>query len=140
MQAIAKGYHQMREVKVRRLEALETIKSNRARHLEQYQEAARDYNDLLLKEARKVRLHYQRIIDKLMKGDDLNTAIEYTNRNVNISPPSCHVGAYDQAIKMLEMCVDDVISLRSDEFACYIMDDWDWKDSFQRTVSAYKTH
>lgn len=55
----------------------------------------------------------------------------------DLQVPQNHAKDYDQVIAMLEMCVDDELSIRSDEFACYVMDDWDWKEDFLHTNKRY---
>ena len=40
-------------------------------------------------------------------------------------------------ILMLEMSVDEELTVRSDEFACYVMDDWLWKDDWQVSNAGY---
>jgi hypothetical protein len=38
---------------------------------------------------------------------------------------------------MLEMSVDDIIVLTSQEFDCYVMDNWTWKQNVTVRNSSY---
>lgn len=38
---------------------------------------------------------------------------------------------------MLEMSVDEVITIRSDEFVMYVMDSWGWKQDFENVTKSY---
>ena len=40
---------------------------------------------------------------------------------------------------MLELSVDDVITLSETEFDQLVMDEWNWKQSFVATSSFYKS-
>jgi len=44
---------------------------------------------------------------------------------------------YDQAIRMLEMSVEDEVELTAGEFSQFVMDRWHWKQQFSATNSAY---
>jgi hypothetical protein len=44
---------------------------------------------------------------------------------------------YDRVIRMLEMTVDEIITIGAVEFQQYVMDDWTWKEQFTASNSAY---
>ena len=57
-----------------------------------------------------------------------------------LDAPINQIKEYDRAIKMLEMSVDNDITLSEQEFAEYVLDDWHWKNQFTLTNSAYLAH
>ena len=38
---------------------------------------------------------------------------------------------------MIEMSVDENIEISEHDFACYILDDWGWKQNFMQTNAFY---
>jgi len=125
----------MRETKVKVAELLDKIKANREKHIVEYEEAAGGY-----RESAKIEL--QKGIERLKKriaklgGKDL---LRLGCVSFSLAVPENHEKDYDQVITMLEMCVDTEVVIKSDEFACYVMDDWDWKDDFVNTSNIYKS-
>ena len=116
----------MRDVKVKRAELLEKVKTNREKHVSEYREAVVGYKKAAKAEVTRAmqRLHHS--IEELEVGDCV------------LQVPENHAKDYDQVIEMLKMCVDDEITVRADEFACYVMDDWGWKEEFLEVTGAYK--
>jgi len=53
--------------------------------------------------------------------------------------PEDHTKDYDRVLQMLEMSVDDEIDLLSNEFECYVQDDWGWKERWSTSNSKYMT-
>jgi hypothetical protein len=54
-----------------------------------------------------------------------------------LNVPQSHEKAYDQIIRMMEMSVDDEITLTCSQFACFVMDDWDWKEQWSASNATY---
>ena len=52
-------------------------------------------------------------------------------------PPPEYLSAYDTAIQMLEWTSDPVITLTATEFRQFVMDEWDWLDTFLSSNSSY---
>jgi hypothetical protein len=46
--------------------------------------------------------------------------------------------SYNQIIKMMEMSVDSEIVLTAGQFACFVMDDWDWKSAWKTSMASYR--
>ena len=134
MNAIRNGFVQMREVSVKREELLSKMRENRATHIKEYNEAVEGFWKTVLQSAQDGVVNLQAWVKKLEAGE------QYVPHGVSFShlvKPQSHEKDYDQAIAMYEMCVDDVVSVRSDEFACYVLDEWDWTQSFKSTNSMY---
>jgi hypothetical protein len=58
-------------------------------------------------------------------------------RSVTLTEPSNQVKDYDRVITMLEMSVDDTITLDAQAFDRYVMDNWDWSRFALATTTAY---
>src|SRR6185295_867061 len=54
-----------------------------------------------------------------------------------LNVPQSHEKAYDQIIRMMEMSVDEEITLTCSQFACFVMDDWDWKEQWSASNATY---
>lgn len=113
------------EVTVKKPELLEALKANREKHIAEYREALQGYRD-------KVRARLVVLLDEVVTADeDWLPTIAYPR-------PTSHVDDYDRVIRMLTMSVEDQISIREDQFACYVLDDWHWKGDHRAVSSAYK--
>lgn len=123
----------MREIKVDRKELLEKVRANREKHRTEYLEAVADYRRVAFEEVEKAIGRLKRTIDELESGQTirLNTIV------FNLQVPEDHTKDYDQVITMLEMSVEDVLLIKSDEFSKYVMDNWDWKFDFENTKMSY---
>lgn len=133
MRAIQKGFTRMREIKVRRNELLETVKQNRITHIEDYKNSVEGYKEAAIKEIDNAVKKLKKQINDLKEGE----MIKLASIMFSLPVPENHEKDYNQVIKMLEMSVDDELSIKSDEFACYVMDDWDWKDAWTNVASNY---
>lgn len=125
----------MREVKVRRDELLVKIRENRIKHVAEYDEAVAGYKEAAAEAIDSATAKLKRQVEELRAGE----VIALTAVMFNLRVPQNHSKDYDQVIAMLEMSVDDELSIRSDEFACYVMDDWDWKGDFLDVSNSYKS-
>jgi hypothetical protein len=130
----------MRTTTVKRLELLEIIQKNREQHIADYNDACAGYREtaleLLSERADKIAVAFNKLGERIKAGETipLNLGI---GTGFDLKVPETHVKDYDQVIRMLELEVDETVKLQTDEFACFVMDDWDWKDSFSATVGAY---
>jgi hypothetical protein len=51
--------------------------------------------------------------------------------------PKSHGREYDAAIEMLELSVDDTVTVHAHEFRQLVRDEWDWKDDWVVTNAQY---
>ena len=124
---------QDRTVKVRRDELLKVLRENLTRHIDDFDEACKGYRaaaQIRIGEIHKV-LHCH--MDSLSSGK----TICVTEIGFTLDMPQSHAKAYDQIIRMMEMCVDNVVELTSSQFGCFVMDDWDWKQSWETSNKRY---
>ena len=124
----------MREVKVKRDDLLEALKKNRDSHMVEYVEACQGYRKKALAKIDSVFADLRGTVEQLKEGE----TIALISLSFGLDVPRSHERDYDQVIRMMEMSVDDVVTLKSDEFSCFVMDDWDWKQSFLANTSQYK--
>lgn len=123
----------MREVKCKVSELLEKVKTNRGTHISEYAEAVEGYKDQAKAAIEKAMTRLKARIDELEGGEVLVLG----HVTFDLVVPENHAKDYDQVILMLEMSVDEVLTIRSDEFACYVMDDWSWKEDWSNTTRMY---
>ena len=114
----------MYNVKVKKSELLEKIKSNHLNHKLAYEEAFEGY-----KKTMQNILEIQ--LDLVKKGAVIRVEV------FAIPIPQDHSVDYERAIMMLEMSVDDKLEVSEEDFRMYVMDDWGWKRAFSDTYSIY---
>jgi hypothetical protein len=134
MRAVKQGRCKMRSVKVRKDELLQLVQKNREKHIAEYQDAVKDYKTLAIQKVQDSMEQLQRRIGELKEGE----VIHLGHIVFNLKVPENHSKDYDQVIKMLQMSVDAVLEMQSDEFAMYAMDDWEWKNEFYATATSNK--
>lgn len=123
----------MREVEVRKVDLLTVLKKNREQHVKDYLEACAGYKEAALAKIEDVSSELKARIGRLKDGQ----VIALVALQFNLEVPKSFEKAYDQAIVMLEMSVDDTVTLEESEFAQYVMDDWEWKEQFTMSNRRY---
>lgn len=113
----------MQEVKLKREELLDKVQRNRDNHVEEVREA----QEGMLED---IAAYHAEEIARIKAGKSFDTRI-------NFPEPEDHTDDYDQVIAMLEMSVDEEITLSNHEFGQYVMDNWQWKDAHLRTQVMY---
>lgn len=115
----------MKPVTVDKEQLLDTLRENRERHINSFEEVLEAYRNRaveLLEE------HISRI---------RNGAVERVV--VSLPPPQNYEEEYDRAIAMLEWSQDEKIELNAQDFDRYVRDEWDWKGDFNQTAATYMT-
>ena len=113
----------MKNVKIEKEKLLVSLRTNRETHRAIFLEAQAGYREVVIER-----------LDALLA--DAREGRRITS-SFSIEEPMDQTRDYDRAIKMLEMSFDDVIELSEQDFRCYVMDDWSWKDDFLFSNSAY---
>lgn len=101
------------------------LEKNKKIHIAEYYSAMEGYHEAIedkLKQALKA----------IKNGETYEKGFHLT-----MIPPVSHEGDYDTIIEMLKMCTDETIELDKDNFECYVMDRWSWKDNFASTTNLY---
>ena len=113
----------MDKVTVKRDELLEKLKENKVKHRQIFEKALEGY-----------RLTAIELLDKALEDAKAGRTI---TTSVYLEEPVDQTKDYDRAIGMLEMSVDDEVTITSQEYAQYVMDDWSWKRQFLTTNMGY---
>ena len=134
MRATLERGWKMRKVTVKKSELLEKVLANRALHIKEYSEACDGYRVKALEKIDEVFGGLKAKIGELKEGQ----TIALLSVTFGLDVPQTHEKDYDQVLEMLRMSTDDTTELQSDEFACYVMDDWDWKQEFTMSNRRYR--
>jgi predicted ATPase len=108
---------------VKRAELIECIKKNMIEHQSIVEEAMVGYTEQAMKMLNVA-------LDNAMAGRGIDL-------NFNLNKPESHMGDYARVLKMLEMDIKPEIMLDEQQFANYVMDEWNWKYNFLHTNSRY---
>ena len=110
---------QMR-VTVKRSKLLKKLYDN---HRNIFLEAQKGYRESVIKK-----------LDRMLSDAKSGKRIDL---RIDLPAPIDQTKEYDQAIAMFEMSIDDNVVLDQSMFACYVLDDWSWKDQFTRITNSY---
>lgn len=102
---------------------LETIKINRVAHRQTFERALTGYK-------KRVEEELDRRLADLRAGRKIDLFIQ-------LEEPHDHTKDYDCVIRMLEMTTQQELELAHNEFKCYVLDEWSWKQDFVTTSSRY---
>jgi len=115
----------VKQVNVERRKLLEIIRTNRARHHDEYVKAMQGWREDTLKILKQnADILERNSVEPLQE-------IEHA--------PLCHLTEYDRATMMLEMSVDENIVIEESDFYCYVQDQWGWKRMWQVSNMKYLT-
>lgn len=115
----------MDKVNIETKKLLAKVKANREQHKKEYEEAILGFR--------------KQVIEKLTENLTLAQAGEPIELFLRLTEPRSYLDSYDQIITMLEMTTDKIIELTNNDFASYVMDNWEWKQSFTSTMSLYNS-
>lgn len=113
----------MKNVSVKKETLLRKIKENLKKHMKDYKEAMKGYK----KEAIIV---LNKMLVDVRKGKKINSFLE-------LKTPEHHKNDYERVIGMLEMHEGELIELSDQDYRIYLMDQWDWKHSFDMNTKSY---
>jgi hypothetical protein len=99
------------------------VRANREAHRELFLKAQEGYRKLIIEE-----------LDRMLADAREGRPIQ---RSVTLTEPSNHIKDYDRVITMLEMSVDDTVTLGAEDFDRYVMDNWAWSTFAFHTNTAY---
>jgi len=113
----------MQNVKVDRTAVLERVKTNREQHRKIVLEAMEGYRTAVIKEL-------DRMLSDAKEGKRIRTRVE-------LIAPQDHTREYDTVIDMLQMSVENEVTLTSVDFMRYVRDEWEWQHQFLEANAAY---
>lgn len=111
-------------VNVNRLALIDVLKTNMAKHIEEYQQALVDYRAKVVKEL-------SAALDRAQSGD-------FKKVVVSVTVPQSHEEDYKDIIEMLEVSVDETIHLDRSSFKAYYKDEWGWSNSFKTLTASLR--
>lgn len=118
------------KITVEKDKLLETLKTNRKKHAEDYKNAYNRYYNTCINELEGRVAELRETIKHSNPSSFLK--FDLTNRY-----PQDYTNVYDQVIEMLEFCNADSIEITNSQYESWVKDDWDWKESFMLSTSAY---
>lgn len=135
----------MRTIKAKPSELLKAIRENYEKHKKDYAEAFEGYKIEVEEEADRVRESFLSAMTKMLdkvrsakldKGDKpVAPTMHYML--MTVKPPVDHSRDYEVVIKMLEFEQSSEVEIDTEQFECYVMDRWDWKEEFVATHNTY---
>jgi hypothetical protein len=114
----------MQEVKVKTDELTRRVKANAKAHRARFEQALEQYRVAMIAEL-------EEWLERARKGENVLRA-------TILIQPQDHTKDYERVLDMLDMSVDDTITLQSYEFSQYVRDEWEWKGQFE-AASAVNT-
>lgn len=115
----------MDSVVVKKDELLTRIRANRENHTKIFEEAMVTYRQMAIEE-----------LDKMLAEARAGKRIR---RQLQLVEPMNQCREYDRVIAMLEMSTEDEIEISQGEFACYVLDQWAWRQQFLSSNSLYSS-
>lgn len=113
----------MENVRVQKDALLDKIETNRAAHRATFEDALNGYR--------------KEVIEQLEKMLAEARSGKRVRRAIDLIEPMDQTKDYDRVIAMLKMSTDEVIHLDERTFACYVLDDWQWKHQFTASTANY---
>lgn len=107
----------------KKTEVLDALRKNREEHQQIVKEAREGY-------VAKARVALSAKLDELASGK--LAALQF-----GLSVPQDYTKDYDTAIRMLELHTEDHVKLEEQMVRCFVLNQWDWMDSFLFSNSAY---
>jgi hypothetical protein len=112
------------QVTVDKKNLLEKMKTNLAKHREQFLEAQEGYREEVIKQ-----------LDSMLQ--DARDKKKRIRVLVELEAPEDHSSEYDTNIAMLEWSINDTITITQQQFNQFVLDKWGWSDRFRGTNAVY---
>ena len=123
----------MKTIRIKKLQLKEKLEENLKLHDDVYNEALDAYWDEVSRDLN----HWVKSAKREIKERDITHG--GIRININIDAPENHSRAYENAIQQLEYEVNDIVELDQREFNSYVLNQWDWVDSFVMSNSKYSS-
>lgn len=121
----ALGRTSMKQIRVDKAQLLKILQKNRAEHRATFLEAQKTFRVVAIK-----------ALDAQLKAARTGRPFEL-GRLVSLTAPEDHTVDYDRSIQMLEMSVDQQITVDEREFQNYVQDVWNWSREWASNSLAY---
>lgn len=117
----------MNEVRIQKEKLIAILTKNRSEHRDIFLAAQKKYREVVIE-----------ILDEQLKlareGKPFLLA-----RLTMLSAPQDHTKEYDTILRMLELSLDDVVTLSNSQFTQLVEDRWGWSRSWAASNSPYVT-
>lgn len=113
----------MQQVTIKKDALLATLTTNREKHTQIFEEAQVGYRKRVIDEL-------DALLAKAKRGERVPSYWR-------LQAPVNQTPEYDRAILMLQMSVDDQVTLSAQDFESYVMDRWAWKKQFLASNKSY---
>lgn len=129
----------MKAVKVDRVKLLTKVKENRRKHLEAFETAMKGHRTALANRLVKIAEEASARVETLMHENvpDKELRTLAGDFDIDLPEPQNHTKDYDQVVAMLDMSVEQELDIDAECFACYVLDEWSWKEIFIATSAHY---
>jgi hypothetical protein len=117
---------------VRRKELLDILHANRETHIADYKTACQGYKQIALDKIDETFKHLRKQVSEIKEGVMIQVCA-----NLYLPLPVSYEKAYNQAIRMMELETEEVLQLTASQFACFVMDDWDWTNEWRTSTTPY---
>lgn len=107
-----KGIENMNDVKIKRIDLLNVVTTNRDAHRDQFLQAQAGFRERVVEE-----------LDAMLADAKAGKALR---TSVRLVAPEDHTADYNRAIAMLEMSIDYVIDINQLDFAQLVRNEWAW--------------
>lgn len=118
-------------VNVKRTELLKALQTNFEIHKKEYEELVIEYRRKLIRDLSKA------LELASLEGTAALSESELQKLRVQFNYPPNYANYYTDVIEMLEMSVDEFITLDHQHFKMYIKNQWSWTDAFNTTKMNY---
>jgi len=115
----------MDRVKVKKSELIQTISENQRKHIDLLEKAYKGYRKKVIEE-----------VSDLLKKAEAGEAIDLKKILLLVEPIS-KKEEYERALKMLNMSIEDEVTINEQEFRHYVLDEWSWKDQVDFSNTRY---
>lgn len=126
----------MNSVKINRVELLQIVRENLAKHQADYLEATEDYKVAAAKIAEsniKIAKSNQKILLQTFDVKNMKPFEHYTPIQRS------YESDYKRAERMLQLSIEENIDVEEDVFNQLVLDEWSWKQQFVASSTMYKT-
>lgn len=110
-------------ITVRKSELLGTLRKNLETHRATFLKAQEGFRKVVI-------ANLEEMLADAREGRRIRKAIQLVD-------PIDQSRDYERVIRMLEMCVNEEVTISEGEFSQYVMDDWSWKHQFVTTAQSY---
>jgi hypothetical protein len=120
-----------------RQEIIGRVTANRDRHVKEYALALRGYQADMEQEARALAEKASKIARQAKRGTLTPEGEHRHGFHFEAEAPKLFERDYNRVLAMLEMTPTDSVSLTEQDFARFVLDDWEWKKDFDHMFRTY---